>query len=138
MYRRPGFTPYQLVTTQRTQSAAFVWFLTPAMDATQIHYARPSLELWAPSNSTNLGVRVGWQISDDQLTWPVSTATPTAFALATLASKSAEGLYFGAVWEDVSGAMTARYARFGVWVQNPQNTTLETVLAAIRIETRSC
>lgn len=138
MYRRPGFSPYLLVTTQRTQSAAFFWALSGALDASKIYWAMPSLDLWAPSNSTNLGVRVGWQLSNDQLTWPASTSNPTQFATATLASQSAEGVTYGAVWEDIHASMTARYLRWGAWVMNPTSTALETVLAAIRVDTRSC
>lgn len=139
MYLRPGFTPYCLVTTRRTQNAGFFWALTGGMESGPIRAGRPSVELRNVTLPANTAVIVGWQESHDNIVWPASTDTPGLFETTTspvtLAVQSSEGLYRATVWQELT--FTSRYLRWGVWVYNPTNTSLESCLAAIRVDTRS-
>ena len=98
-----------------------------------IKNVRIALELGAPGL---VSVRIGFQTSDDGLTWPASTTTPGLFALATLTAATAEGVTYAVVFEDISASLTKRFVRFGVWMLNSSGTLLETAVVGIRIEPR--
>lgn len=134
MYRRPAFTDYLTAYTSGSMNVGRFWFLTGAMDTAPIRAGRPAIELLHVT-SANLSAVVGWQESDDALLWPLVSATPGLFSPSTLAAQNADGLVFGAPFENIT--FTKRYARFGVWILNTAANAREWCQVAIRVETRN-
>ncbi len=138
--KKKGFSDQELVTSKKSTANGLFWCLTLPMEAIDIKYARPALDLSCLSG-TDISVVPAWQLSEDGDTWPTTTTTPGTFAGGTIGVTSTETTTFSTagVFEDISASMTKKYVRFGVWVKNlATGTTVEMALAAIRLEFKKC
>ena len=133
--KKKGFSDPELVTSKKSQSGLF-WCLTPTLETAEIKFARPAVDL-SNLSGTDISVTPGWQLSQDGETWPASTTNSGLF---TGGVTTTETTTYPSAFEDISASMTQKYARFGVWVKNvsASPTTVETALAAIRLEFKKC
>jgi hypothetical protein len=134
--KRRGFTAPVLVTTKKSTSNGLFFPITAPMDASECPLVRPAIDL---SNiSADVSVQVGWQLSVDGETWPLSTDTPGLFNSGTLAAQTTETVAYATIFENIVSALTKKNVRFGVWVKNGSTNVLETALVAIRLEFKKC
>lgn len=125
------------VTTIQGGQGGLAFPFAPVLDTGTFVALRLSLQILCLSVTTVTGmeVSIGLQDSDDGVTWPASTATPT-FPTNSVARNS-EGITMGA-FDPLPAGITKKYVRIVAWVKNlGANTHLGTCLASIRVERRN-
>lgn len=132
-----GFTtPVLVASTPGAQQSGLAYPIAPMYDTSQVKLVRANLFLQALTVGNNLmEVQVGWQLSDDGVNWPASTASADVHFFTTAISRQIEGTTSNGAFEDILSSMTKKYVRFVLWVKNVgANQALSTCLASIRIE----
>ena len=132
-----GFSDPVIVTTLQGGQNGLVFPIAPVYEAQQLKLVRASIFVQAVSVATGvMDVSIGYQVSDDGVSWPVSTTTPVAFT--SNVSRQGEGVTIGN-FEDITNNLTKRFVRFVFWTKNTTgNTGLATCLASLRLERRAC
>ncbi|MCK6502490.1 hypothetical protein L6R53_03685 [Myxococcota bacterium] len=102
--------------------------LSGPLDSTDIDEVRPSFEM--PQNSGHAKIRPALRMSNDAQTWD----TAVAIGNSTL---SADGVSYGAAYEDVSATTSAKaWVQFGIECQNVSGGGPELCMAALKIDHR--
>lgn len=136
---RAGFSEILPIWSQDNGGALFHPLGTATL-AALIKGARPGIYLSHPQGVV-ASARVGWQLSDDGLTWPSSTTYSSndgdLFATGTLASQTTESVTLATAFEDINAKMLRRHLRWGPVISGG-NSARVLCYGGIRIETRSC
>ena len=135
-----GFSEPVLVTSKQGGQAGLSFGMAPVYEASQLKYVRASILLKCLSGGTDsMDVEICIELSEDGVSWPTSTTTPTSFAAVVARSSEGTSGPSGNAFEDISSLLTKKYVRFTFWVKNHSGvTTLNTCLASMRIERKSC
>ena len=101
------FTEPTLVTTLPGGQNGLVFPLAPVYDLSLLKLVRGSLHIQCLSvPATNLIVELCIQLSDDAVTWPTSTTTPTSFT--TAITGNSEGFVLPTAFEDITSKLTKK------------------------------